>query len=114
MSRREILDSIPREGFIKIPESGGVSLSPERKVKLLRKGNQLFNEGDIETAGKIFITIGYTDGMIRVGDYYYTHNRHLEALRMYKAAPAPQKVEVLVTKMAQVVRSWLSEEVSSK
>ena len=109
MNRREILDLMPEEGFIKIPESGKVSLTPERKVKLLRKGNQLFNEGDIETAGKIFVTIGYTDGMIRVGDYYYNHNRHLEALKMYKAAPAPQKVEFLITKMAQVVRSWLSD-----
>ena len=109
MKRREILDAMPREGFIKIPESGAGSLSPERKVKLLRKGNQLFNEGDIETAGKIFVTIGYSDGMIRVGDYYYNHNRHLEALRMYKAAPAPQKVEFLISKMAQVVRSWISE-----
>ena len=109
MNRREILEIMPAEGFIKIPESGTASLSAERKVKLLRKGNQLFNEGDIETAGKIFVTIGYTDGMIRVGDYYYNQNRPLEALRMYKAAPAPRKAELLITKMAQVVRSWLSD-----
>lgn len=109
MNQREILDLMPDEGFIKIPESGTVSLTPERKVKLLRKGNMLFNEGDIETARKIFITIAYTDGMIRVGDYYYNHNRPLDALRMYKAAPAPEKVDFLITKMAQVVRSWLSD-----
>jgi hypothetical protein len=109
MNRRDILELIPEEGFLKIPESGSTSLTPERKVKLLRKGNQLFNEGDIETAGKIFVTIGYTDGMIRVGDYYYNHNHPLEALKMYKAAPAPQKVDFLISKMAQVVRSWLSD-----
>lgn len=109
MKRREILNRIPEKGFIKVPESGTASLSPERKVKLLRKGNELFNEGDVETAGKIFVTIGYTDGIIRVGDYYYNHCRPLDALRMYKAAPAPQKVEFLIAKMAQVVRSWLSD-----
>ena len=109
MNRREILELMPNEGFIKVPVSGNKSLTPERKVKLLRKGNQLFNEGDVETAGKIFVTIGYTDGMIRVGDYYYNQNRPLEALQMYKAAPAPQKVEFLITRMAQVIRSWLSD-----
>jgi len=110
MKRNDILDLIPEDGFLKIPESGKVPLSPERKVKLLRKGNQLFNEGDIKTAERIFITIGYTDGLIRVGDYYYSKNDPLEALRMYKAAPAPDKVEMIVTRMAQVVRKWLNEE----
>ncbi len=107
MKRREILDLIPEEGFIKVPESGGIPLSPERKVILMRKGNQLFNEGDIETAGRIFITIGYTDGLIRVGDYYYNHNNALEALRMYKAAPAQDKVDMIAEKMAHIVRQWL-------
>ncbi|OQY35569.1 MAG: hypothetical protein B6241_00795 [Spirochaetaceae bacterium 4572_59] len=100
---------MPEKGFIKIPESGTVSLTPERKVKLLRKGNKLFNEGDIETAERIFVTIGYRDGMIRVGDYYYNQNLHLEALRMYKTAPSPEKIDFLISKMAQVVRSWLSD-----
>lgn len=107
MKKQEILNLIPEEGFIKVPEAGGISLTPERKVILIRKGNQLFNEGDIETAGKIFITVGYTDGMIRVGDYYYSRNRTLEALRMYKAAPAQDKVDMIVEKMAYIVRGWL-------
>jgi hypothetical protein len=110
MKKDEILKLIPEKGFIKIPESGGIPLSPERKVILLRKGNQLFNEGDIETAGRIFITIGYTDGLIRVGDYYYSHNNTLEALRMYKAAPSQEKVDMIVQKMANIVRGWLETE----
>jgi hypothetical protein len=73
----------------------------------MRKGNQLFNDGDIETAGRIFITIGYTDGLIRVGDYYYSHNKTLEALRMYKAAPSQHKADMIVEKMATIVRGWL-------
>ncbi|MDC7235787.1 MAG: hypothetical protein PQJ58_21370 [Spirochaetales bacterium] len=107
MKKREILDLIPEDGFIKVPETGSVPLSSERKVILMRKGNQLFNEGDVETAGRIFITIGYTDGLIRVGDYYYSHNRTLEALRMYKAAPAQDKVDMIAEKMAYIVRGWL-------
>lgn len=107
MKRQEILELIPEEGFIKVPETGGIPLTPERKVILMRKGNQLFNEGDIETAGRIFITIGYTDGLIRTGDYYYSHNRTLDALRMYKAAPAQDKVDMIVEKMAHIVRGWL-------
>ncbi len=107
MKRREILDLIPKDGFIKVPESGGIPLSPERKVILMRKGNQLFNEGEIETAGRIFITIGYTDGLIRVGDYYYSQGNALEALRMYKAAPAQDKVDMITEKMAYIIRQWL-------
>lgn len=107
MKKEKILELIPEEGFLKIPESGGIPLSPERKVILIRKGNQLFNEGDIETAGRIFMTIGYTDGLVRVGDYHYSRNNTLEALRMYKAAPAQDKVDMIVEKMAHVVRSWL-------
>ncbi len=107
MKKEEILKLIPEKGFIKIPESGGITLSPERKVILMRKGNQLFNEGDIETAGRIFMTIGYTDGLIRVGDYYYSQNKALEALRMYKAAPAQDKVDMIVQKMAYIIKGWL-------
>lgn len=107
MNREEMLKGIPEQGFIKVPEPGGIPLSSERKVILMRKGNELFNQGDIETAGRIFITIGYTDGLIRVGDYYYKKGEVLEALRMYKAAPAQDKVDRIVEKMAFVVRNWL-------
>jgi hypothetical protein len=107
MNRDDILKGIPEKGFLKIPEPGGVTLSPERKVILMRKGNQLFNEGDIETAGRIFMTIGYSDGLIRVGDSYYQKGEALEALRMYKAAPAQEKVDMITEKMALVIRNWL-------
>lgn len=48
-----------------------MALTEEQKTQLLRKGNQLFNEGRFFEAGKIFTTIGYKDGLIRLGDYFF-------------------------------------------
>ncbi len=107
MQKEDIAKLIPTQGFIKIPSPGGVTLHPERKVQLIRKANQLFSQGKIEEAGRIFLTTGNTDGLTRVGDYYYQKGEFLEALRMYKVAPQREKVEKLVLEMANVIRFWL-------
>ena len=59
-----------QEGFIKVTDSPVKTLTPKQKVILNRKANVLFNEGNIEGARRIYITTGYSDGLIRVGDIY--------------------------------------------
>lgn len=85
------------------------TLKDKEKVVLNRKGNSLLNEGKIDIAKRIFLTTGYSDGLSRVGDYYYKENNYIEALKMYIVAPAPQKKDELLTKMGSILRGWLKE-----
>lgn len=102
-------ERFPKEGFLKIVAPEKPVVDSVRKAALIRKGNQRFNDGDISTAEKIFITVGYTDGIIRVGDYYYKQGEVLEAFRLFRMAPAPERVAEMIGSMAAVVRNWLEE-----
>jgi hypothetical protein len=110
MDRNEALKKIPKQGFLKLTRDQSPPLTVQQKTVLIRKGNELFNKGDFEKAKKIFLTTGYTDGIIRMGDYYIRKKNVLEAFRMYKLAPAPDKVENLIMQMAGVLQHWLKEE----
>jgi hypothetical protein len=103
-------ERFPKEGFLKVVSPEKPEIDSVRKAALVRKGNQCFNDGDISTAEKIFVTIGYTDGIIRVGDYYYKRGEVLEAFRLFRIAPAPERVSEMIESMAAVVRNWLEEE----
>jgi len=81
-----------------------------QKAALNRKGNQLFNEGEIEGARRIFMTTGYSDGISRVGDNYKSQGRILDALRMYWTAPDRTKSEPLIEQLAGVLQSFLHEQ----
>ena len=105
----EILKGIPSGGFLKIGSSGRATLSSSQRVALIRKGNELFNAGMFEQAKKVFITTGYSDGLIRIGDYYLEKHDPLEALRMYWMAPAPDKVDRILENTAGVLRKWMEE-----
>jgi len=80
------------------------SVEGSEKAALNRKGNMLFNSGDIEGARRIFMTTGYSDGLSRVGDYYKSQNRLIEALRMYRIAPDRNKAEPLIEQLAGIIK----------
>jgi len=80
------------------------SMDSAQKAALNRKGNMLYNDGDIEGARKIFMATGYSDGLSRIGDYYKSQNRFLEALRMYWIAPDRVKAEPLVMQLADTIQ----------
>ena len=109
MTKKDILGRMPRKGFLKLSVDKADSLEPQQKAALVRKGNELFNKGLYDQAKRIFLTAGYTDGLIRMGDYYFSNQQPLEAFRMYKIAPAEDKVEHLVEQMAGVISNWLQE-----
>ncbi len=104
----DILKKIPETSFTKLTTSGKNNLKTSDRVNLNRKGNQFFNEGKVEIARRIFITTGYSDGLTRVGDYYYKNNDYVEALKMYILAPAPEKKEKLLMIISSVIQNWIN------
>ena len=97
------------EGFIKTTVSPTVGGST--KAALNRKGNVLFNAGDAEGARRIFLTTGYSDGLSRVGDYYKSQGRLLDALKMYWIAPDRTKAEPIIQQLSEIIRHFINEEV---
>lgn len=98
------------EHFIKVTENALTPLSSEQKVVLNRRGNQLFNEGFINEAQRIFVTTGYSDGLTRVGDYYIAHDNTLEALRMYCLAKNKRKSDPIIDSLVRLIRVLIDTE----
>ena len=96
-------------GFIKTVKTGNSEMNSSDKAALIRKGNELFNSGNYETAGRIFVTTGYSDGLIRMGDYYMKNKNPVDALKMYWMAPAPDRFEQISEQTAAVISKWLKE-----
>jgi predicted DsbA family dithiol-disulfide isomerase len=97
-----------KNAFIKVTEPSPVEGAD--KAFLNRKGNQKFNEGDIESAKRIFMTTGYSDGLSRTGDYYSSKYRPLEALRMYWMAHDHKKAQPLIEKLSFVLQDLMHED----
>jgi len=93
-----------------IRETVNKDVKGSQKAELNRKGNQLFNSGNIEAAKRIFMTTGYSDGLSRVGDYYKSQNRPLEALRMYWLAPDRTKTQPLIEQLAVLLQGLIAED----
>ena len=96
------------EGFIKTTVVPGMDGST--KAALNRKGNVLFNKGDAEGARRIFLTTGYSDGIARVGDYYKSKGRLLDALKMYWIAPDRTKADPIIQQLSEIIRAFINEE----
>ncbi|MCR5289549.1 MAG: hypothetical protein K6E51_06125 [Treponema sp.] len=94
-------------GFIKVSDAPLTGLSDSQKVLLNRKGNVLFNEGQIETAKRIFITTGYSDGLTRIGNVYLENKRTLDALKMFVLAHNTKKATPLYEQAAGVISAML-------
>ena len=96
-------------GFIKTTVNPNIEGST--KAALNRKGNVLFNAGDEEGARRIFLTTGYSDGLSRIGDYYKSKGRLLDALKMYWIAPDHTKADPIIQQLAEIIRHLINEEV---
>lgn len=96
------------EGLIKTVDEPAENLDPERKAQLNRRGNVLFNQGDVETARRIFQTTGYSDGLIRVGQSYLEKGKPVEALKMFKLSHDKAKSDELVARAAMAIRSMIA------
>ena len=83
--------------------------SPQQKALLNRKGNVLFNQGQIDSARRIFTTTGYSDGLTRVGDRFAAENNELGALKQYILAHNKSKTEPIYEKLAKIISILLKE-----
>ncbi|MCR4941156.1 MAG: hypothetical protein K5930_13805 [Treponemataceae bacterium] len=100
-----------QEGFIKVTDFPVTSLTSEQKVVLNRKGNALFNSGDIFSARRLFITTGYSDGLSRVAQKSEEKEDYLDALKLYWLAHNKKKAETLIEKIALVISQiYMKEE----
>ena len=97
-----------QNSFIKTTEKPAIDAS--QKAALNRKGNILYNSGDIEGARRIFLTTGYSDGIVRVGDYYNSRGRPLDALKMYWIAPDRHKAELIIMQVSTVIQNLIHDE----
>jgi hypothetical protein len=97
-----------QNGFIK--STVPASVDGAQRAALNRKGNVLFNSGDIEAARRIFLTTGYSDGISRVGDFYKSQGRLIDALRMYWIAPDHTKCEPIIMQLSGMLQNLIHEE----
>jgi hypothetical protein len=97
----------PEAGFFVRTTGGSPRMSAEKRAALIRKGNELFNQGNFSVAKRIFLTTNYGDGLIRIGDYHYKRKEFPEAFRMYRLANEKMKSDELIEKMVFVIREWL-------
>jgi hypothetical protein len=97
-----------QHGFVKT--SAGTAIDVTQKAALNRRGNVLFNSGRIEEARRIFLTTGYSDGISRIGDYYKSQGRALDALKMYWTAPDRTKAEPIIMQLSEIIRHFIQEE----
>lgn len=83
-------------------------LTPEQKTKLIRQGNLLFNQGEIEKAAKIFWICDYKDGLIRVGEkLLYEYKKPFQALLYFQKANYQPKIQEILGRMFWALSSWL-------
>ncbi|MDR1232425.1 MAG: hypothetical protein LBK61_13610 [Spirochaetaceae bacterium] len=111
-SRGGFIRETLKETLIEETAKPGVSIDTSQKAFLNRKGNMLFNEGNVEGARRIFVTTGYSDGLSRIGDYYRKQGKVIDALQMYRIAPNKRKADELVMSIALLIRSMLVEHVT--
>ena len=75
-------------------------MDEKQRIELIRLGNRLFNDGNIEEATKIFVKAEYRDGITRIADYhFYEKKQPLVALKYYKMVKRNDKVSEIFERM---------------
>jgi hypothetical protein len=110
MTREDILKKLPAGGLLKTTQDKPATLTEHQRTVLIRKGNEVFNRGDIALAERIYRTTRYGAGLVRIGDWYLRQNRPLEALGAYRSGRCRGKADLVVERMANVLSAWLKEE----
>jgi hypothetical protein len=109
MNKTSVFDGCEGEAVF-IKETAPLPLDGASKAALNRKGNVSINAGDVESARRIFLTTGYSDGLSRVGDCYKKEGRMLDALRMYRLAHNGAKQEEIIAQAALLIRELIGQE----
>lgn len=85
-------------------------VEPSVRALLIRRGNDFFSSGNIKAAEKIFVTTDYKDGIVRLGDYYFTNKNIYKAAEMYFMSGNESKIKLFSEKCAKIIQIMLEEE----
>ena len=86
-------------------------MTEKERAELIRKGNELYNQGNYTGAEKLFIRTQYQDGLIRIGDYlYYEKRMPLAAYKYYKMGKAEGKIKEIYSRMVFALTKWIRED----
>jgi len=107
---KKLFEPFDHLGLIKTVDQPAEGIDSGQKAHLNRRGNELFNKGQTETARRIFQTTGYSDGLIRVGERYLEARQPIEALKMFKLAHDRSRCDMLIEKAALAIKKMLEEE----
>jgi len=90
-------------------------MDSKKRIELIRLGNELFNNGEIDKAEKLFTETGYRDGLTRVADYYFFDKKQpLVALKYYKMVNRQDKVSEIFERMIFALGKLLGKDTSLK
>ncbi len=106
---KKVFSRFSEIGLIKSADQPRADLDDAEKARLNRKGNELLNRGEQETARRIFETTGYSDGLIRIGDACMKQQRPVDALKMYWLAHDEKRTEALVELAVLAIQKSLQE-----
>jgi hypothetical protein len=103
-----------------------MKITDAMKTSLIRKGNELFNTGQIDEAYRCYLTVSYFTGIERVADYYnFDKKEYLRAYRLYRMLTKENsnlggnvrvkaKIDDITTKhFLKAIRKWMSEDVAT-
>lgn len=83
----------------------------QERSALIRRGNELYNQGDYKNALKIFLATDYQDGIVRVADHlYYEEENTIGAIKLYKKAGYQKRIDEFAEKAALTIQAWLAED----
>ncbi|HQO40426.1 MAG TPA: hypothetical protein PK986_08150 [Spirochaetota bacterium] len=92
-------------------------MDSQERAGLIRKGNELFNQGEINEAMKLFVRTRYGDGIMRIADfYYYEKKQPLIALKFYRMINRSDRIEEINSRMMFAFKKMImqqAEEASS-
>lgn len=80
------------------------------RVALIRRANELYNQGEMELAQRIYESIHYPDGLLRMGMKHEEDGNLIEALRLYTLCGQTARSEKISKKLAQGIRYLLKSD----
>lgn len=91
------------------------------RADFIRKGNELFNKGDILLAYKCYTMAGYHAGIEKVADhYFYNEKSPAKAIVLYKklaketgSERVQAKLDEVAQKIVKVIRKWVAEDIEN-
>ena len=99
-----------------------MEIKDSTRSALIRKGNELFNQKDIDGAYRCYLTASYFGGIEKIADYYNFEKKNIiKAMQLYKFilkedsnlggnVRAKQKLDKLSESVVKVLRKWLKED----